>query len=223
MRRMVYRDRSPLSAPRGPNGRLACIVLSEMDKLLQDLRFAVRLLWKDRGFAVTALLTLGLCIGANAAIYAVVHAVVLRPLPFPQSDRLVLLYNSYPRAGIDRSSSGVPDYYDRRREMDVFEELALFQPRGQTIGGVNGEPQRVTGLSVTPSFFRLLQIQPLRGRLFSEAEGEVGKNRFVLLSYPLWQESFGGRDSAIGQELRINGIAHTVVGVLPRGFAFADP
>jgi putative ABC transport system permease protein len=194
-----------------------------MEKLLQDVRFAARLLWKDRGFATTALLTLGLCIGANAAIYAVVHAVVLRPLPFAEPDRLVTLYNAYPKAGIDRSASGVPDYYDRLREMDVFEELALLQSRGQTIGGDGAEPQRVMGLTGTPSLFRLLRIQPFRGRIFTEAEGEVGKNRVVLLSYALWQESYGGRDSAVGETLRINGIPHAIVGVLPRRFSFVDP
>src|SRR5262245_2746112 len=194
-----------------------------METLLQDVRFAARVLWKDRGFAITTLLTLGLCIGANAAIYAVVHAVVLRPLPFSEPERLVTLYNRYPKAGIERSATGAPDYYDRLREMTVFEELALYQPRGLTIGGDTSDAQRVAGMAARPSLFRLLRVQPLRGRFFTEDEGELGRNRFVLLSYALWQDAFGGRDSAVGQTLRINGIPHAVVGVLPPDFAFVDP
>jgi hypothetical protein len=98
-----------------------------MERLLQDVRFAARILWKDRGFTMTALLTLAICIGANAAIFAIVNSVLLRPLPVPQPDRLVLIYNSYPRAGVERASTSVPDYYDRLRETDVFDEMALYQ------------------------------------------------------------------------------------------------
>lgn len=193
-----------------------------MERLLQDLKFAGRVLWKDRGFAVTALLTLGVCIGANAAIFAIVNSVVLRPLPVPDSGRLVILYNSYPGAGVDRGSTGVPDYYDRLRETDVFEEQALYQMRGQTIGGET-DPQRLTGMAVRPSFFRMLRAHPLRGRIFNEDEGEIGHERVAILSYALWQQVFGGADSAVGRELRVNGVQHVVVGVMPSSFQFADP
>ena len=118
-----------------------------MERLRQDLRFAGRMLLKERGFAVATLLTLAVCIGANAAIFAVVHSVLLRPLPSPDADRLVLLYNSYPKAGVVRASSGVPDYYDRLREMDVFEELALYQDRGVTVG-TEGNPERLLAQAV---------------------------------------------------------------------------
>src|SRR4051812_2838186 len=168
-----------------------------MERFLQDLRFAVRILWKDRGFALTALLTLGICIGANAAIFAIVNSVLLRPLPVPAADRLVLLYNSYPRAGVERASTGVPDYYDRLRETDVFEEQALYRINGQTIGG-EANPQRLTGMSARPSLFRLLRAAPLRGRVFNEEEGEVGHDHEVVLSYALWQELYSGTDAAVG-------------------------
>jgi predicted permease len=193
-----------------------------MERLVQDLKFAGRVLWKDRGFAATALLTLGICIGANAAIFAIVNSVVLRPLPVPDSDRLVILYNSYPKAGVERASTGVPDYYDRLRETDVFEEQALYQMRGQTIGGET-DPQRLTGMAVRPSFFRLLRGRPLRGRIFNEDEGEIGRERVTILSYALWQQLFGGAESAIGRELRVNGLPHVIVGVMPPTFYFADP
>jgi putative ABC transport system permease protein len=193
-----------------------------MDRLLQDLRFGLRLLWKDRAFALTTLLTLAVCIGANSAIFAVVNAVLLRPLPVPEPDRLVRIYNSYPRAGVERAANGVPDYYDRLRELDVFEEQALYNTRGVTIG-IEGDPQRITAMLARPSLLRMLRVQPMRGRVFREEEGEIGSNRRTILTYALWQQLYAGRDSVIGSELRINGDAHTIVGVLPADFQFLDP
>jgi predicted permease len=193
-----------------------------MDRLLQDLRFGLRLLWKDRAFALTTLLTLAVCTGANAAIFAIVNAVLLRPLPVPEADRLVRIYNSYPRAGVERAANGVPDYYDRLREVDVFEEQALYNTRGVTVG-IEGDPQRITAMLARPSLLRMLRAQPMRGRIFREEEGEIGSNRQTILTYALWQQLYAGRDSAIGSELRINGDAHTIVGVLPPDFQFLDP
>ena len=144
-----------------------------MERLRQDLVYAFRLLIKDRGFTITALLTLAICIGANAAIFAIVNSVLLRPLPVPEAERLVVIYNSYPRAGVERASNGVPDYYDRLRQTDVFEEVALYQRRGQTVGGET-DPQRVTGDGGRPSLFRMLRATPLRGRIFTEDEGQLG-------------------------------------------------
>src|SRR5262245_63251809 len=98
-----------------------------MDRLLQDLRFSARLLWKDRSFSITTIATLALCLAANVAIFAVVNGVLLKPLPFPEPDHLVRLFNKYPGAGVDTGgSNGVPDYLDRRRDMSALEESALF-------------------------------------------------------------------------------------------------
>ena len=193
-----------------------------MDRLFQDLRFGLRLLWKDRAFAVTALLTLALCIGINAAIFAVVNSVLLKPLPVTQPERLATLNNSYPRAGVERASNGVPDYDDRLREVDAFDEQALYNTRGVTIG-IDGDPQRVTSMLARPSLLRMLGAKPLRGRIFTEADGEVGANRQVILSYGLWQQLYGGRDDAVGQTLRVNGEPQTIVGVLAPDFFFIDP
>jgi predicted permease len=193
-----------------------------MDRLLQDLRFGLRLFRRERGFALTTLLTLAVCIGANAAIFAIVNAVLLRPLPLAEPERLVLIYNSYPRAGVARAANGVPDYYDRLREVEAFDEQALYNTRGMTIG-VEGDPQRLTGMLARPSLLRMLQVQPVRGRIFSEDEGELGRNRQVILTYGLWQQLYGGRDSAVGGSLRINGDPHTIVGVLPPDFQFLNP
>src|SRR5215218_9623034 len=145
-----------------------------MERLLQDVKFASRILFKDRGFAITALLTLGICIGANAAIFAIVNSVLMRPLPVPEAGQLVHMYNAYPGAGLAGGSTGVPDYYDRLRETTVFEEQALYDTRGVTFGG-SSEPQRVVAMNATPSLLRLLRARPLRGRIFTEEEGETGK------------------------------------------------
>lgn len=175
-----------------------------MERLLQDARFAARVLWRDRGFATTATLTLAMCIGANAAIFAIVNAILLRPLPTPHAEQLVYMYNAYPGAGVtEGGSSGVPDYYDRLRETDVFQEQALYNTRGVTLGQ-EGNPQRVTAMLATPSLLRLLQTQAVRGRLFTEEDGEIGKTHKVVLTYATWQQSFGGRDDAIGRDMRIN-------------------
>ena len=159
-----------------------------MDRLIQDLRFATRLLWKDRGFSATVLSTLALCIAANTAIFAVVNSVLLRPLPFSEPDRLVTIYNPYPGAGVERASNGVPDYYDRlagsarvRRDRDVSHGGRDHRRSGAR------EAERVTSMPVTPSFFRLLGAQPYRGQLFTEKEAEPGQDRKVVLSYALWQ------------------------------------
>jgi predicted permease len=190
-----------------------------MERLRQDLAYAVRILFKDRAFSLTTLVTLAVCIGANAAIFAVVNSVLLRPLPTPQADRLVLLYNSYPNAGVVRASTGVPDYYDRLRETDVFDELALFNERGVTVGSDAGS-ERVQGMVGRPSLFRMLRAAPMRGRIFTEAEGEPGQDRKVILSYGLWQRMFGGSESALGRTLRLGGEPYEIVGIMPSEFHF---
>ena len=194
-----------------------------MDRLLHDLKYAGRVLVKDRGFTITAVLTLAICIAANVAIFAVVNSVLLQPLPVPHAEQLVHMRNAYPGAGLgDLGSTGVADYYDRLRETDVFQEQALYNTRGMTLGQ-EGNPQRIIAMLGTPSLLRLLQVQPQRGRIFTEEDGEVGKTRKVILTYASWQEMFGGRDNAVGSDLRINGEPYTVVGVLPASFSFLEP
>jgi len=192
-----------------------------MERLLQDLKFAARILWKDRGFAITALLTLGICIGANAAIFAIVNSVLLRPLPVPEPAQLVHMYNAYPGAGVVAGSTGVTDYYDRLKETTVFQEQALYNTRGVTLGG-QAEPQRVVAMVSTPSLLRLLQAHPVRGRVFSEEDGEIGKTNKAILTYASWQQWFGGQDNALGRDVRVNGEPFVIVGVLPQSFTFLD-
>ncbi len=188
-----------------------------------DLRLGVRMLWKDKSFTVTAALTLALCIGANTALFSVVHNVLLRPLAVPESDRILLTSNSYPKAGAEGLGySGVPDYYDRLRDVSAFEEQALLNSRSQTIDQ-NGAPTRVRVMQATPSFFRLVRVPPMLGRIFTEAEGEVGQEKKAILSYAAWQAAFGGDPQVVGRDLRIDGQPYTIVGVMPRTFSFIEP
>jgi putative ABC transport system permease protein len=190
-----------------------------------DLRVALRLLWKDKAFTITAALTLALCIGANTALFSVVHNVLLRPLPVPDSDQILLMGNAYPGAGAAAAiggNSGVPDYYDRLRDVTAFEEQALYNGRNHSIDQ-NGTPTRVRVTHATPSFFRLLRVSPLMGRTFTPEEGEIGNEKKAVLSYALWQTQFGGDPQVLGKDIRMDGQPHTVVGVMPQGFYFLNP
>jgi predicted permease len=190
-----------------------------MATVFRDIRFAIRLLAKDKSFAVTTLLTLAICIGANTAMFSIVRSVLFKPLPFPGSERVVLLYNSYPNAGAPRVGAAVPDYYDREAAVPALDEPALFRQEGMTFGDENGA-QRLTTLRATPSFFRLVQAQPVLGRIFTDDEDQPGKDAKALLSYGFWQRALGGQPSAVGRSIRLNGRAFDVVGVLPPAFTF---
>jgi len=192
-----------------------------MDELFRDLRFAARQLWKDKGFAITAILTLALCIGANTAIFSVVNSVVLQPLPFDESDRLVRLWNSYPNAGAVRGSNGVPDYYDRRALTEVFEELAVYRGGGMSLD-LDGTPERVNAWRISPSFFPLLREDAEFGRTFAEEEHQLGNHRVVVLSHALWEQLYGTDRAIVGDELRMSGNLYTIVGVMREDFAFVN-
>ena len=190
-----------------------------MAGLGQDLRFALRLLVRDRTFTATALVTLALCIAANTAMFGVVRSVVLAPLPFPESDRLVVLYNSYPNAGAPRVGASVPDLIDRLASVPALDEQGLYRAETMTYGDANGA-ERLVSLRATPSFYRLVRVQPLHGRLFRDDEGERGRAMKVILGYAFWQRKFGGEASIVGRTIRLNGNPFDVVGVMPRTFSF---
>jgi len=192
-----------------------------MSHLLNDIKYACRVIVRDRTFALTTILTLGICIGANTAMFTIVNAVLLRPLPVEEPDRLVWIHNSYPKAGVIEASNGVSDYYDRKQAVPSLQDIVLYQRSSRTIGTHAGA-ERIVGMSVTPDFFQMLRSRPYRGRLFSAQEGEVGQEHKIVLSYALWQQLFAGQDAAIGQDVRLNGVPHTVIGVMPPDFQFDD-
>jgi predicted permease len=189
---------------------------------MPDIRFAIRLLLRERTFALTAVLTLGICLAANIAIFSVVNSVLLNPLPVPDSDRIVLMFNSYPKAGAPEGSTAVPDYFDRLKAVTAFESQAMYRSAGFDIG-TRGNPQRMRGLIATPSFFTLVRVSPLVGRGLVESDGVEGQTHKVVLSEALWRDQFARDPHAIGRELRINGEPYTIVGVMPSAFLFDDP
>lgn len=194
-----------------------------MDTFLLDLKYGFRSLWRDKGFALTVLLTFAVCIAANAALFAIVNSVILRPLPVADANSILIMSNDYPNAGVrgsNNSASG--DYFDRLRAMTVFESQAVFRPRNQTVE-LNGSPQQIRGMLVTPSWFHLLRVSPMVGRPFAEEEGEVGRDQEVILSYGLWKQLYAGDKSALGRTLRISGRPFTIVGVMPPNFNFIEP
>ncbi|MDP6606474.1 MAG: ABC transporter permease [Dehalococcoidia bacterium] len=189
-----------------------------IEQAWQDVRIALRSMRRTPGFTAVALLTLALCIGANTTIFSVIHGVLLRPLPFPEGNRLVTLFNIYPAvASSADGENSPPDYFDRRAETDVFESLALFNFQSYTIGD-DGSPQRVVGARTTASLFDVLRTQPTLGRPFTEADAEPGNERLAILSHGLWQEMFAGSPGAIGRPITIDGVDHDIVGVMPVGF-----
>src|SRR5580765_8537990 len=189
-----------------------------MDVLRQDFAFALRLLRRDKAFAIAVILTLGVCLGANTAIFTIVRSVLLRPLPYPESERLVLMYDAFPGAGVERAGVSVPNHYDRVGLTNVLESAALYQWNGKKVGE-GAKAEGVSSMDVSPSFFKVLRTSAARGRLFTEADGEVGKEHVAVLTYS-FAEQQGGLDQVVGKVLRLDKVPYTVVGVLPRDFVY---
>jgi putative ABC transport system permease protein len=185
--------------------------------MIRNLRLAIRQFRREKAFTFTVLVTLAVCVGANAAIFSVIHTVLLSPLPYPDADRLVTLMNSYPGAGSVRGSTGAADYFLRRGKVPAFEDLAQYQSWGHTVG-VAGATARVRSMRVTPSFFPLLGVQPVIGRTFRDDEMDPGNEKVAVLSYDYWQEQFAGDPAILDRDLRVDGSPYPIVGVLPRGF-----
>jgi predicted permease len=190
-----------------------------LEPLGRDLRQSVASLRREKSFSFTVLVIFALCLAANVAIFAVVDTVLLKPLPFPDPDRLVVTYNSYPKAGVERVGVSVPHYLERSQGIAAFADVAAYRRRGVTLGEA-GAPERVDTTLATPSFFRVLGVNAAVGRTFSEEEAIDGKNRVVLLSDGLWRQRFGGNRDAVGQTLRIDARDYTIVGVMPPGFQY---
>jgi putative ABC transport system permease protein len=186
----------------------------------QDLRLAIRLLLKEPHYALAAVLTLALCIGANAAVFSIVRSVVLRPLPVPASDRIMLVYNSYPNAGAEHGEAGVPDYYDRLQGVPAFDEQALYERMDVTYSAPGVSAERIRGVMATPSFFRLTGARALAGRIFRESEGETGHDRVAVISEGFWRSHFGGDPDVVGRTVQLDGTTREIVGILPAQFRF---
>ena len=191
------------------------------DALANDLRYAVRTLRRSPGFAIVAVLTLALGIGANTAILSVVNGVLLRPLPYASPDRLVRLYTAFRGSGTPRYSMSQPEFMDYKGLTPVFENAAAYTGASLTLtGGCSAmrsacEPERVRGIAATRELFPVLGVTPLRGRNFEGDEGRTGREPVVILAYQFWQNRFGGDPTLLGRALTLNGVSRRVIGILP--------
>ena len=188
---------------------------------MHDIRYAIRALRKQPLFTLVAVLTLALGIGANTAIFSLLYQMLLRPLPYPDADRLVFVWNTYPLMGLPQASVSIPDYIDRKTQAPAVEDATLFTGGSANLAD-GGQPEQVRSLMVTPSFFTTLQRQPFLGRGFTEDEARPDADNFVILSYGLWQSRFGGDRSLVGRDIRMNGEAYRVVGVMAADFRLTN-
>ncbi|MFY9609352.1 MAG: ABC transporter permease [Blastocatellia bacterium] len=188
-----------------------------MTTLLQDLRYGTRMLIKNPGFTLVAVLALTLGIGADSAIFSVVNAVLLRPLPYPDSERLVVLRERSPQ--IEGMSVAYPNFIDWRDQNNSFENLGVFRRQSYSLTG-SGEPERLTGWQVSADVFVLLKAAPAHGRVFTGDEDKAGANPVVVLSHGLWQRRFGEDPNIIDQAVTFDGRVFTVIGIMPPGFEF---
>ncbi len=193
--------------------------------MLNDLRYALRTLRRSPGFAASAILALALGIGANTAVFSVIYAVILKPLPYPEPERLVRLYERNPTQGIDRGDVSPGTFVDWRARSHTLESLAVYT-RGEALWSFNDQNEVVVSSAVSPSLFSILGVTPILGRTFrAEAEQEkpFGDRGEVILSHGLWHRRFGGSPDVVGQVVRVEGrVPLHVIGVMPRGFAFPE-
>ena len=187
---------------------------SGVETCWRDLWFGLRTLRKSPGFTAVAILTLGLGIGANTAIFSAVYAVLLKPIPFKNAERLVFIEKRNPPRGWNRNPISPAEIIAWRNESEAFDDIAAYTERSCVLTGV-GEPEEEPCEVITSNLFPLLGVAPIRGRTFSTDEDKPGGSRVVLLSYRLWQRRFGGREKVIGTALDIGGDSYTVVGVMP--------
>jgi putative ABC transport system permease protein len=187
--------------------------------MIGDVKYAMRMLAKSPAFSLIAIVTLGLAIGANTAIFSVVNAVLLRPLPYPQAEQLVRVFGIQPT--LPEAPSSPANFLEWQNENQVFERIATYIGKGFNLTGTD-KPERVIGARVSSDLFQLLRVQPMLGRDFTAEEDREGGERVVILSYEFWQERFAGDPNALRQTIKLSDQTYTIVGVMPPGFAFPD-
>lgn len=196
-----------------------------MQSFLQDARYGARMLFKNPGFTITAILTLALGIGANTAIFSVVNAVLLRPLPYPEPQRLVSIYETNKQKAELRSAFSYPDFFDLRAQNSSFEQIASFYESSVTLTGIE-TPLNLQAIVTSADLFTVLKANPLLGRGFMAEDEQPGGTFAVVISHTLWQKQFGADPNIIGRSLKLNDRLYNIVGVMPAGFQYpisADP
>ncbi len=192
-----------------------------MHTFLQDFRYSVRMLLKRPGFSLIAIITLALGIGANTAIFSVVNSLLLRPLPFPDSEQLTWVWMDNRGEGIREDIASWPNFEDWRTQNQTFQGMAGVRDRRFNLTGA-GEPEELYGANVSANFFDLMRVTPARGRGFNADEEQQGRDQVVVIGHGLWQRRFGGNTNIVGQTLSLNGQPNTIIGVMPPGFQFPN-
>ena len=190
-----------------------------MESLFSDIRYAIRSIIKRPGFTTIAVVTLALGIGANTAIFSAINALLLKPLPIPDQDRVVAIWDKNPSRGVEHNEVAFANYLDWRAQNHSFEHLALERWWSTNLTG-GDTPERIQGFLVTANFFDLLRIKPVKGRTFIEGENDPGKDRVAVIAYSLWQRRFGADPNIVNRTITTNNIPRTVIGVLPEGFNY---
>ncbi|HEX6880289.1 MAG TPA: ABC transporter permease, partial [Terriglobales bacterium] len=193
-----------------------------MTNFQSDAKYALRSLLKAKGLTIVAVLTLALAIGANTAIFSVVNAAMLRPLPYPNADRLVSIYHAYTKFNMNFVTVSPDTFKYYREHATSFDQMAAytgFHAPANLTGA--GEPQRISAWKANAGFFRALGTKPALGRTFTDQEDQPGSDRVAVLSYPTWQNTFGGAQM-LGREITLDGANYTVIGVMPKGFEFPE-
>ncbi len=193
-----------------------------METLWQDLKYGARMLTKSPVFTVTAILTLALGIGANVAIYSVLTAIFFSPLPYPDSDQLIQIYENNPKQGWSQLSVSYLNWQDWREQNQTFEDIALYGGDSFNLSG-DGEPVRARGLKNSANLFNVLGRMPVAGRNFVPEDDAPGAEPVVVLSYSLWQRRYGGNQDILNRTILLNSIPHTVIGMMPQDFYFSSP
>src|SRR5215470_3568710 len=188
-----------------------------LEEVWQDLHYGARMLLKRPGFAIVAVFTLVLGIGANSAIFSVVNGVLLRPLPLEDPSRLIKIWETFLPGG--HGTASVPNLKDWREQNTVFNGIAAYQFSSFSLRGQDS-PERLQGATVSPNFFEVVGVRPRLGRAFQTGEDEAGRNRVALLSHRLWQRNFGADAGVVGKEISLNGENYTVIGVMPPEYRF---
>ena len=188
-----------------------------LESLAQDLRYAFRAMRKNPGFTCISLLTLALGIGANTALFSVVNGVLLNPLPYPDSERLAILYQK--SAIADQGAVSYPNFLDWQRQNETFSSMAAFRQQSFNLTG-EGEPTRLSGHEVSADFFPTLNVKPVLGRLFTADEDRVGGAPVALIGGGLWKTRYGSSPSVLGRGISLNGERYTIIGVIPESFLF---
>ena len=190
-----------------------------MDSLLRDLKFSARSLLKRPALTIIAVVTLAIGIGANSAIFSTINALLLKPLPFPDPERIVALWDKVPSRGVERNEVAVANYLDWNAQNKSFEQLGMYRWWSTNLTG-SDSPERVQGFMVTPNFIEIVGVKPMLGRGFSAEENQPGKDSVALLTYSLWQRRFGADPNIVNKTISTNGITRTVIGVMPPDFNY---